>query len=70
MSELQLLMGTFSFSNTAIKNLISTLDIQDCHIANRYNKRDCDNDHGERTNYKLKDQPFYARGRNGKMRNY
>lgn len=31
---------------------------------------DCKNDHGERTNYKLKDQPFYQRGRNGKMRTY
>lgn len=30
----------------------------------------CDTDHGERTNHKLKDQPFYQRGRNGKMRNY
>lgn len=28
---------------------------------------DCSTDHGERTNYKLKDQPFYRRGRNGKM---
>jgi hypothetical protein len=31
---------------------------------------DCKLDHGERTNYKLKDQPFYMRGRNGKMRGY
>ncbi len=31
---------------------------------------DCKNDHGERTNRKLKDQPFYMRGRNGKMRGY
>lgn len=31
---------------------------------------DCKQDHGERTNYKLRDQPFYMRGRNGKMRNY
>jgi hypothetical protein len=31
---------------------------------------DCQNDHGERTNYKLRDQPFYMRGRNGKMRGY
>lgn len=31
---------------------------------------DCKQDHGERTNYKLKDQPFYMRGRNGKMRGY
>lgn len=31
---------------------------------------DCKNDHGERTNYKLRDQPFYMRGRNGKMRGY
>jgi hypothetical protein len=31
---------------------------------------DCETDHGERTNYKLRDQPFYMRGRNGKMRGY
>lgn len=31
---------------------------------------DCKTDHGERTNYKLQDQPFYMRGRNGKMRGY
>ncbi len=30
----------------------------------------CKNDHGDRTNHKLKDQPFYARGRNGKMRSW
>lgn len=35
-----------------------------------FDNRDCKNDHGERTNYKLKDQPFYVRGRNGKMRKY
>lgn len=28
------------------------------------------NDQGERTNKKLRVQPFYHRGRNGKMRNY
>lgn len=27
-------------------------------------------DHGERTNRKLKDQPFYARAHNGKMRKF
>ena len=31
---------------------------------------DCPTDHGERTNHKLRDQPFYMRGRNGKMRGY
>lgn len=31
---------------------------------------ECKVDHGERTNYKLQDQPFYMRGRNGKMRGY
>lgn len=31
---------------------------------------DCKTDHGERTNFKIKDQPFYLRGRNGKMRGY
>lgn len=31
---------------------------------------DCKLDHGERTNYKLKDQPFYMRGAKGKMRRY
>lgn len=30
----------------------------------------CETDHGERTNYKLKDQPFYMRSRNGKMRKF
>lgn len=35
-----------------------------------YDDRDCKLDHGERTNYKLKDQPFYMRGRNGKMRGW
>lgn len=32
--------------------------------------KDCKNDHGERTNHKLKDQPFFQRGRNGKMKTY
>jgi len=32
--------------------------------------RDCENDHGERTNRKLKDQPFYLRGKTGKMRKW
>lgn len=41
----------------------------DLHMSD-YDGRDCKNDHGERTNYKLKDQPFYMRGRNGKMRGY
>lgn len=27
-------------------------------------------DHGERTNPKLKSQPFYQRGNNGKMKRY
>ena len=31
---------------------------------------DCETDHGERTNHKLKDQPFYMRGAKGKMRRY
>ena len=30
----------------------------------------CKNDHGERANRKLRDQPFYLRERNGKMRRY
>lgn len=31
---------------------------------------DCKNDHGERTNKKLKDQPFYHRNRTGKLKKY
>lgn len=30
----------------------------------------CGTDHGERTNRKIKDQPFYRRGKGGKMRSY
>lgn len=30
----------------------------------------CKTDHGERTNYKLRSQPFYQRGNNGKMRKW
>lgn len=33
-------------------------------------KSNCPNDDGERTNTKLKDQPFYHRQRNGKMRKH
>lgn len=40
-------------------------DDEDCVASG-----DCKNDHGERTNYKLRDQPFYARGRNGKMKRF
>jgi len=31
---------------------------------------DCPIDHGERTNKKLKDQPYHMRGPNGKMRKW
>jgi hypothetical protein len=31
---------------------------------------DCKDDHGERSNNKLRDQPFYQRARNGKMRKH
>ena len=30
----------------------------------------CKTDHGERTNRKLRDQPFYQRDRKGKMRGF
>lgn len=33
-------------------------------------KGDCKTDHGERTNRKLRDQPFYQRGRNKKMKRF
>lgn len=33
-------------------------------------KGEMKNDHGERTNRKLKDQPFYHRGGNKKMRRF
>lgn len=33
-------------------------------------KGEMKSDHGERTNIKLKDQPFYHRGSNGKMRKH
>lgn len=33
-------------------------------------KGDCKDDHGERSNNKLRDQPFYQRARNGKMRKH
>lgn len=31
---------------------------------------ECAVDHGERTNYKLQDQPFFMRGKKGKMRGW
>lgn len=31
---------------------------------------DCKNDHGDRTNHRLKDQPFYARNKTGKMKSW
>ena len=37
---------------------------------NIFESSKCETDHGERTNYKLKDQPFYMRSRNGKMRKF
>lgn len=40
--------------------------VDDIHFS-QLGTGDCKNDHGERTNVKLRDQPFYARGRNGKM---
>lgn len=33
-------------------------------------KGEMKNDHGERTNRKIKDQPFYQRGSGGKMRKW
>lgn len=41
-----------------------------CESWDQAGSGDCKTDHGERTNYKLRDQPFYMRGRNGKMRGY
>lgn len=32
--------------------------------------RNCPEDHGTRTNRKLKDQPYHKRGRTGKMSKY
>ena len=39
------------------------------HWGSAY-KGEMKNDKGERTNRKLKDQPFYHRGSNGKMRRH
>lgn len=39
------------------------------HWGNAY-KGEMKNDHGERTNRKIKDQPFYVRGTKGKMRQW
>lgn len=39
------------------------------HWGSTY-KGEMKNDHGERTNRKLKDQPFYRRASKGKMRTY
>lgn len=39
------------------------------HWGSAY-KGEMKNDHGERTNRKLNNQPFYIRGHNGKMRKY
>lgn len=46
----------------------------DSHVLNALaytnQHRDCKNDHGDRTNRKLKDQPFYQRNKSGKMRGW
>ena len=55
-----------------IKHLINQIEevpVETCEW-NQAGSGDCQTDHGERTNYKLRDQPFYMRGRNGKMRGY
>lgn len=39
------------------------------HWGSAY-KGEMKNDHGERTNRKIKDQPFYQRGSGGKMRKW
>jgi hypothetical protein len=44
-------------------------DLCGIHWGSAY-KGEMKNDHNERTNRKLKDQPFYHRGSKGKMRNY
>lgn len=49
---------------------VEGFNAEDCGWLASPMVNDCKNDHGERTNYKLKDQPFYMRGRNGKMRGY
>lgn len=36
----------------------------------QYGSGDCKNDHGDRTNPKLRDQPFYQRANNGKMKKW
>lgn len=44
-------------------------DLCGIHWGSAY-KGEMKNDHGERTNRKIKDQPFYRRGKAGKMRSY
>lgn len=49
--------------------------VRDCHIGMDLLKMqihtgDCPIDHGERTNKKLKDQPYHMRSHNGKMRKW
>lgn len=40
------------------------------YLASQIGNGRCPADHGERTNKKLIVQPFYQRGRNGKMKKY
>lgn len=61
--------GDCDFVERWIKLLIEE-PAEDCAAWDQGGLGDCKQDHGERTNYKLRDQPFYMRGRNGKMRGY
>ena len=36
----------------------------------QYGSGDCKNDHGDRSNCKLRDQPFYQRAQSGKMKKW
>lgn len=61
-----------SDNSSFIKHLINQMEevpVEACEFS-QAGSGDCQTDHGERTNYKLRDQPFYMRGRNGKMRGY
>ena len=58
-------------SGRSLEDLIEDVGWEEPALAadNKFHG-DHPNDQGERTNKKLRVQPFYHRGRNGKMRNY
>lgn len=64
-------LGRFVKSNRQLEDLIEDVGWEEPALAadDKFHG-DHPNDQGERTNKKLRVQPFYHRGRNGKMRKY